>query len=111
MDLALAIFFGIVAVVALVIALVGSASGPTGDSDATQHLSAYGPVNPTLICPHCQKTGRVHTKPVRQKKGISGAKATGAVLTGGLSMLATGLSRKEALTEAHCDNCGSTWRF
>ena len=111
MDLALAIFFGIVAVVALAVVVFGKSSEPAGNREAAQHLAAFGPVNPTLVCPHCQKTGRVRTKEVKQKKGISGAKATGAVLTGGLSMLATGLSRKEALTEAHCDNCGSTWHF
>ena len=34
-----------------------------------------------------------------------------AISTGGISMLATGLSRKEAATEAHCRNCQSTWQF
>ena len=66
-------------------------------------LREYGPINPVLICPHCQTKGMVRTKAVDQKKGISGGKATGAVLTGGLSVLATGLSRKERLTQAHCD--------
>ena len=70
-----------------------------------------GELNSQMICPHCQSRGRVRTKRVTQKKGISGGKATAAVLTGGVSMLATGLSRKEAMTEAHCDKCGSTWRF
>ena len=36
------------------------------------------------------------------RRGISGAKATGAVLTGGVSVLATGLSRNERTTQAHC---------
>jgi hypothetical protein len=45
------------------------------------------------------------------KAGISGGKATGAILTGGLSLLATGLSRKHAATEANCGNCGSRWTF
>jgi len=71
----------------------------------------YGPINPQLVCPHCQTRGQVHAKAVKQKKGISGAKATGALLTGGLSLLATGLSRKETLTQAHCGACGSTWNF
>jgi hypothetical protein len=48
---------------------------------------------------------------VKVKRGISGGKATGAVLTGGVSMLATGLSRKEAATKATCGNCGSRWVF
>ena len=62
-----------------------------------------------LICSHCGVRGDVQTKPVKVKTGISGAKATGALLTGGLSLLATGLSHKQKATEAHCDNCGSTW--
>jgi hypothetical protein len=32
-------------------------------------------------------------------------------MTGGMFMLATGLSLKEHNTEAYCDNCRSTWRF
>jgi len=71
----------------------------------------WGSLNPALVCPHCQARGKVRTKGLKVKKGISGAKATGAVLTGGVSLLATGLSRKEATTQAHCDNCNSTWHF
>jgi hypothetical protein len=70
-----------------------------------------GQVNAQMICPHCQSRGTVRTRRIKQKKGISGGKATARVLTAGVSMLATGLSRKEAATEAHCDNCGSTWYF
>jgi hypothetical protein len=51
------------------------------------------------------------TKRLKAKKGISGAKATGALLTGGLSILATGLSRKEWVTDAKCKNCKSRWQF
>jgi len=71
----------------------------------------YGAVNPALVCPHCQTRGQVRLLQVRLKKGISGAKATGAVLTGGFSVLATGLSKKEEFTQAHCDNCSVTWHF
>jgi hypothetical protein len=73
--------------------------------------ATWGPPNHALVCPHCQARGKVRTKNLMVKKGISGAKATGAVLTGGVSLLATGLSRKEATTQAHCDNCNSTWLF
>jgi hypothetical protein len=77
-----------------------------------QRLAAvHGPRNRQMVCPHCQHKGEVHTKPVTAKKGVSGAKATGALLTAGVSLLATGLSRKENLTEAHCANCSATWRF
>lgn len=71
----------------------------------------YGTRNTALVCPHCQCGGKVRVKPVVQKAGISGGKATAAILTGGLSILATGLSRKQNMTQAHCDNCDCTWLF
>ncbi len=75
------------------------------------HEREFGTLHLKMVCPHCQKQGTVRTKKVLRKKGLSGAKATGALLTGGLSVLATGLSRKEDETQAHCDECGSTWHF
>jgi hypothetical protein len=64
-----------------------------------------------IMCPHCQTRGHVTTRAVKLKKGISGGKAVGAIVTLGWSMLATGLSRKEDTTEARCSNCGSVWHF
>lgn len=74
-------------------------------------IAKWGAINEHMICPHCQNKGRVLTKQTLQKKGVSGAKATGAILTGGVSLVATGLSRKEASTQAHCVVCNSTWNF
>jgi hypothetical protein len=71
----------------------------------------FGPVNSALVCSHCQEKGYVRTKTVDQKKGISGGKATAAVLTAGVSTLFAGLSRHEVNTQAHCNNCHSTWVF
>lgn len=71
----------------------------------------WGTLNTAMVCPHCQTKGKVRTKPIKRKAGISGAKATAAVFTAGVSMLATGLSRKEAVTEARCGNCNSVWHF
>jgi hypothetical protein len=62
-----------------------------------------------VICPHCGKAGGVDTELVKMKKGISGAKATAAALTAGISILGTGLSRKEQVTQAKCSNCGIRW--
>lgn len=64
-----------------------------------------------IFCHCCREKGHVRTQTVKKKKGISGAKATGAMLTGGLSLLATGLSRKEDTTEARCSNCGQVWHY
>jgi len=72
---------------------------------------AHGHKNVEMICPHCSVRGEVRTKRAQVKKGISGGKASGAILTGGVSLLATGLSRKEAMTAAHCGNCHSGWMF
>ena len=78
---------------------------------AVMATQEFGPINAAMVCPHCQTKGGVRTKKITQKKGISGGKATAAVLTGGVSLLAVGLSRKEASTQAHCDACGNTWLF
>jgi hypothetical protein len=64
-----------------------------------------------IVCPQCGIAGHVSTRRVKAKKGISGGKATGAVLTAGVSILATGLSRKEMVTRAVCANCRSQWTF
>jgi hypothetical protein len=48
----------------------------------------YGALNPAMICPHCQCKGSVRVKRVQEKAGVSGGKATAALLTGGLSLLA-----------------------
>jgi hypothetical protein len=62
----------------------------------------HGPINPMMVCPHCNTRGQIRTQGVVNKKGISGGKATAAIFTGGVSLLATGLSRKEAATQARC---------
>jgi uncharacterized paraquat-inducible protein A len=72
---------------------------------------AYGPINQSLICPHCQTKGKVRAKQIEVKVGVSGGKATAAVLTGGISLLAAGLSRKQRVTAARCGECGSSWQF
>jgi hypothetical protein len=58
---------------------------------------------------------KVNAMPPAERERYLAAKrdrqATAAVLTGGVSMLATGLSRKEKLTQARCDNCHNQWDF
>lgn len=69
------------------------------------------PKNPHMICPHCQTKGNISTQRETQKVGVSGGKAAAAVLTAGVSVLATGLSRKTEVTRATCGTCGNTWTF
>jgi hypothetical protein len=73
--------------------------------------STWGASNAVMVCPHCQQKGNIRTKMVDRKKGISGGKATAAILTGGVSIVATGLSRRERMTQARCGTCGNTWDF
>ena len=74
-------------------------------------VDLYGPINRHMVCPHCGASGSIRSKKITQKKGVSGGKATAALLTGGVSLLATGLSRKEQNTQAHCTKCQNTWFF
>jgi len=70
-----------------------------------------GEINSMLVCPHCGTKGAVRTMSLQRKRGISGGKVMVGILTGGISLLGTGLSRKEWVTHAHCDACSSTWEF
>lgn len=69
-------------------------------------------LNGFITCPHCDTKGFVQKRVVMAKAGISGGKATAAVLTGGLSLLVpgVGLSRKQPVTELKCGKCGVLWR-
>jgi transcription elongation factor Elf1 len=62
-----------------------------------------------ITCPHCGVAGKVRGTQVKVKRGVSGGKATGALLTGGLSLVATGLSRKVEVTRLTCGNCRVSW--
>lgn len=64
-----------------------------------------------ITCPHCHEKGYVKIKRVNVRRGISGGKAVGGLLTGGISLLLVGLSRMEEVTKAKCTNCNSAWQF
>ena len=64
---------------------------------------------PNLVCPHCQTKDSTTRRPKTVKEGISGAKATGALMSAGLSLYATGLSKKKQVAEFHCYACGTVW--
>jgi hypothetical protein len=89
----------------IIIGIIFAAAG------TPKHAHLATGFNNQMVCPHCRKKGKVLTWGVSQKKGISGGKATAALLTGGASLFATGLSRKERGTKAHCANCNNTWVF
>lgn len=74
-------------------------------------VQEHGKINAALVCPHCQAKGSVRSKAIDRKTGISGGKIAAAVLLSPLTLLATGVSRSERATQAHCDCCESTWTF
>src|SRR4051812_31552128 len=85
----------------------GKASRVADFLERSQGAAAWRPA-PLIVCSHCGTRGHVQTRQARRKRGVSGGKATGALLTGGASLLATGLSRKVTVTEARCAACGIT---
>jgi hypothetical protein len=62
-----------------------------------------------IVCPHCHVAGQVQTTRTKVKDGISGGKATGAIITAGASVWLTGLAQKKPATLNTCGNCNSTW--
>lgn len=62
-----------------------------------------------IVCPHCGERGCVTGKSVVRGKGVSGGKAAGAVMTGGASVFATGLSKNQRVRNLKCSNCNSEW--
>jgi len=71
----------------------------------------YGEPNMRMSCPHCSSKETIRTKLVHRPNGISGPKLLVAAVTLGLSMFATGLSRMDRTTQAHCEHCVNTWHF
>lgn len=62
-----------------------------------------------IVCIYCATAGAVTTRATTVKTGISGGKTTGAALTGGLSLLAVGLSRRQRGQQLTCRNCRMSW--
>jgi sensor histidine kinase regulating citrate/malate metabolism len=81
------------------------------EQTAKQLEAKWGPINPSMVCPHCNEKGKVHTKSVKGKQRIHAGRATAVVLTGESSMLENGLTRKKGITQAYCGNCHNTWDF
>ena len=81
------------------------------EQTAKQLEAKWGSINPSMVCPHCNEKGKIHTKSVKRKQRIHPGKTTAAVLTGEPSMLGTELSRKKGITQAYCGNCHNTWDF
>lgn len=55
-----------------------------------------------LVCPHCQVSGHVVTRPVKVKSGMGGGALVGGVFLG--------VARRKSMTELSCRACGMTWR-
>lgn len=92
------VLIGLLFVAAIVFGIYKGAMADVGSSP-----------NEHVVCPHCQSRGTVTATTVKRKQGISGGKATGALLTGGVSLFATGLSRKQQITRMKCGKCRVEW--
>ena len=103
----------VIVVIIGLICFIGSCNKRSNTTTQTAQIKLKQQQNiaRNMICPHCQTRGSVTTQQVKRKSGIHGGKATAAILTCGVSMLGTGLSRKQQVTEAHCSKCGANWTF
>ena len=98
----------LIGIILMFVGIVACAS-LSRESEEERLSREHGPINSELVCTHCQSKGTVRTKKTEQTKGIHGGKAAGAVMTGGLSILATGISRHEKTTKCRCDHCKMEW--
>lgn len=62
-----------------------------------------------MTCQHCRTSGSISAKPVTVKDGISGGRAAAGVVTGGASVLVTGLSQRKNQLRYVCGTCGGSW--
>ena len=62
-----------------------------------------------IECPYCHSSGTVVVQQVKKKKSVSTGKATAALLTGGISLIGTGLAKKAMVSQLTCAACGMTW--
>lgn len=61
---------------------------------------------PGYTCPFCSLQGGVYCMESSSKKGFSTSKATSALLTGGVSLLFTGLAKTVVEKNFLCEECG-----
>jgi len=106
---------GIIVFLIILVTAFGSDETSKGKTKGTYFTGGdfflYGEVNRNLACPYCQTKGMILVKPMKIKSGISGAKAGGGLMTGGISLLITGISSKKSANQAHCKKCSTTWNF
>lgn len=81
------------------------------DGCSIQHTSAPLELKvPVVLCPFCRTNPpNVTSKVVTVKGRISPGKLSGALLTGGTSLLATGLAHKENRRVYTCLHCEKRW--
>ena len=66
----------------------------------------HTPVNPEIVCPMCGEKGGVRAHRRKAKKGFSTGKIMGGLFTGGISLLATGIAKKDWIYKCYCEKCG-----
>jgi hypothetical protein len=71
----------------------------------------HGTIKPHIVCPWCRRAGKVATHRVHAKVGYSAAKGVAAIMTQGVSLLFTGISKKKWVTMAKCFGCETEWKM
>ena len=101
------LFFSLVVIVFLFFILYCVTSGKkriNAMSPSERNTLIYGPVNATLVCPHCQIRGNVHVKKIM--KVITSTGKIGGILKTNMEN-----TTKNLVTQHHCEQCTSTWEI
>lgn len=102
-------FISWVIVIGVVAGFVYLYNTPQAKANRAANAAHEAAMQAQIVCPHCQVRGLVTRSLVTRKQGVSGGKATGAIVTGGASLFVTGLSRKQQMSRMTCGNCGQGW--
>ncbi len=71
-------------------------------AEDARFVAIHGPLNPELICPHCQSKGTVHSKYYSFKTTTKGK-------VGGVLKTDIKIDKVESGTLRYCINCKSNW--
>lgn len=100
-----ALWGALITFIVLVVALFAFWMSPMGQ----RIIAAQEAQMRLIICKSCGLRGNCTAKRVQRKNGIDGTKASAAVLTGGTSILFTGLSERHDSTQIKCRACRAVY--
>ena len=91
------------------VAFCSSCGAKAGDVPATVQASATPVQTGRANCQYCNGVGTVVVQQMKRKKGVSPGKIAGAVVTGGISLVGTGVAKKVWMNQLTCTAWQMRW--